>query len=96
MNEFEPRNGTTDGFFIESELHVDAVEVRRDGTYVEGHTHIIGQIGDETYMGEIEYSSERPRSAEPGHSTRAGKIHGFSKWGANWEPAGPKADPNLN
>lgn len=96
MNEFEPRNESIDGFFIESELHVDAVEVRRDGVHVEGHTHIIGQLGDEMYMGEIGYSSERPRNAESGHGNRAGKMYGFSKWGAKWEPAGPEADPNLN
>lgn len=96
MNEFEPRKEPNDGFFIESELHVDAVEVRRDGTHVEGHTHLIGQIGDEMYMGEIQYSTERPQHSGADHSARPGKVYGFSKWGANWEPAGSKADPNLN
>lgn len=27
---------------------------------------------------------------------RSSRSWGFSKWGANWEPTGPKGNPNLN
>lgn len=35
-------------------------------------------------------------SSAPRGNYRQTRNWGFSKWGANWEPAGPQGDPNLN
>lgn len=84
--------------------HVDAVEVRADGHYIEGHTHASpGVTEDEVRELTADYYGVDPdaikvRFEDPEKPKNVGRrVFGFSNWnGSNWQPTGPQSNPNLN
>jgi hypothetical protein len=77
--------------------HIEAVQVGPEHTTLEVHDHVAGTLDGKPVVGTSNtYEVRLPHRTTPDESPRKGKVYGFSKWGANWQPTGPQGNPNLN
>ena len=86
-----------------------AIPKSEDSAIVLGHIHgsegmsldeVRHRTADEHGVNPADITIFDPQSGEinkgPSKASRPTRSWGFSKWGAKWEPTGPKGGPNLN